>query len=91
MRDGVPQQIRLVVESDDAEFLKKIAQVTRCGSASKALSILISRCGNLFLNSWELSPNQQPAQLPSTPEPSLPPFSQQAIPQTGEDLAPLDF
>lgn len=47
------KQKRLVVADEDLATLEKIADFTRCGSPSIALSLLISRYGEAFIADWK--------------------------------------
>lgn len=84
---------RLVIEPEDRAALERIAQVTRCGSLSTALSLLVSRCADAFIDSWKVSSGASylPQQMPAAPSQS-PSFQVASVPpDKGENLAPLDF
>lgn len=55
------KQKRLVVKDDDLATLERIADFTRCGSPSIALSLLISRYGEAFINDWKWQGTGNPA------------------------------
>ena len=70
------KQKRLVVCDADLETLERIADFTRCGSPSIALSLVISRYGEAFITDWKwhgsghsVPPPISPVSPPITPPP----------------------